>query len=1478
MMKVNMKKVLLLFALVSLVTSAKAQNSTMRVFKKSSVKMENGTLLAPRHDASLDETTVWGYYTGSFDGLISVGTSQAGTFSVAMKVPGEGVTEGASICGFKIPIFKATNMTNVSVFVTSALDGEYEMTKSIDKSALKNSSYVSVALDEEYAIPADGVYVGYTFTISQVLDLGDAKPIMTDGVSTAKEQLWVKAGIGPFQDCSSDGFGASALQVYLKNMNQNKYDVAPYGFDEVTVVLGEEASADVMLVNQGSEGITSFVYTVATDMADADFEKEITLPTPVKGFNAYTTVSLPLPTDAVTGQTLKTITITKVNGHENAAAEKSCEGKLTTLSKIVPKAVAVEELVGTGEGWSPRGYVGMEIMRETFGNQFVGLGLHQFNSSDAMYLAKNSYAQLAFTGSPSCLLNRTGDPIDPYHGTGDGICDDIRQALAVPAKAAVNITATLNEAKTKVDATATVESTFNNASFTVEFALVADQLSGTGSAWNQSNFYYQFTADQVGNDPFFTPFCSGGVYGQSIISDYKFNDVVIAGCYVDGSNPLPPLTNMKVSEPQEVNCTLMMPTKTTLKNAINYDKVYAVALVIDSEGHITNAAKVKVKNNPSETQSLTFNGLPVLNYGDDPYELPQTTEEGLPLTWEIVSEKAIAHIEGTKLFVDGAGNGTLVATQEGDDIYFPFTKEYNLTVEKAQLTITANSYTIIKGDEIPEFEYTINGFINNETIDVLISLPTIHCDATSDSPTGTYEITIDGAEAENYNPVYVSGTLVIKTDHGIAFADNLVKQICVNKWDTDKDGELSVEEAVSVTELGNTFQNSAITSFNELRKFSGLQTISTSAFQGCTELSQITLPEGINKIDNNAFAYCYSLQSVTIPEGVQAIGNRAFYRCGSLSSVNIPEGVTTIGNEAFTDCDFLTSLTIPSSMESIGQDAFSGCIGLTSVTMMCQNIGNWFCQSNSVREIILSDGVVSIGDSAFQDCTKLSLISIPESVTRIGDNSFSGCSSLQSIDLPDNVEYIGVNAFRDIEKIYVNRGSVSLINLWSSAPEKTPYEKITEKQLLAPKVDFDVTQTTVTMQITPYYPENSYSYNRFEMDMADSDEYIPIESDELFVSGLYPEYNENVILKVAKDNFSYQYRATYRTLDINPDVSAGKTMASSIEFLGTYEKGDAVVTNQMFVVNGQTAEGNTFTQNGLDPATSYDVTFSIVVSYGDNGEYSKTYECTKTYMTETLNFTTQPAKVIGKNDVIVSAASNLDDGEFNVGFEWRRTDTDESLFESNKGQAYLYEGIIEGYIRNLNENFLWKFRPYYTADSGNEYYGEWKGIDLSDDQSYFEPTVHTYATIDIEDGTATVSGYAQRGSDEIEEEGFLYWKESADTNETSLHAPAYSSIPDNAIQVTAEGTLMQAQLKGLRPETSYQYVAFIRTVKGDEFYGAVRSFTTGTFQIATDIETAVQCQPTEAIYDMSGRKHNKIQKGLNIIRMADGTTRKVVVK
>ena len=94
-----------------------------------------------------------------------------------------------------------------------------------------------------------------------------------------------------------------------------------------------------------------------------------------------------------------------------------------------------------------------------------------------------------------------------------------------------------------------------------------------------------------------------------------------------------------------------------------------------------------------------------------------------------------------------------------------------LTVTKAPLTITAKSYTIKQGDALPTFEATYEGFKNNETEAVLAKKPTITTTATSASAPGTYEITISGAEATNYDITYVKGTLTItKADEVVVTA------------------------------------------------------------------------------------------------------------------------------------------------------------------------------------------------------------------------------------------------------------------------------------------------------------------------------------------------------------------------------------------------------------------------------------------------------------------------------------------------------------------------------------------------------------------------------------------------------------------------------------------------------------------------------------------------------------------------------------
>ncbi|MGN0624339.1 MAG: leucine-rich repeat domain-containing protein, partial [Oscillospiraceae bacterium] len=89
------------------------------------------------------------------------------------------------------------------------------------------------------------------------------------------------------------------------------------------------------------------------------------------------------------------------------------------------------------------------------------------------------------------------------------------------------------------------------------------------------------------------------------------------------------------------------------------------------------------------------------------------------------------------------------------------------------------------------------------------------------------------------------------------------------------------------------------------------------AFEDCTSLTSITIPNSVTSIGSNAFNYCTSLTSITIPNSVTSIGGGAFNTCTSLTSITIPNSVTSIGYSAFENCTSLTSITIPNSVTSI---------------------------------------------------------------------------------------------------------------------------------------------------------------------------------------------------------------------------------------------------------------------------------------------------------------------------------------------------------------------------------------------------------------------------------------------------------------------------------------------------------------------------------------------------------------------------------
>ncbi|MBO5586034.1 MAG: leucine-rich repeat domain-containing protein [Bacteroidaceae bacterium] len=102
--------------------------------------------------------------------------------------------------------------------------------------------------------------------------------------------------------------------------------------------------------------------------------------------------------------------------------------------------------------------------------------------------------------------------------------------------------------------------------------------------------------------------------------------------------------------------------------------------------------------------------------------------------------------------------------------------------------------------------------------------------------------------------------------------------------------------------------------------------IGDHAFEYCSDLTSVSIPNSVTSIGSFAFRNCSGLTSVFIPGGVTSIGSSAFVRCSGLTSVSIPAGVTAIGSSAFSGCIGLTSVDIPSSVMFIGSNAFVICI------------------------------------------------------------------------------------------------------------------------------------------------------------------------------------------------------------------------------------------------------------------------------------------------------------------------------------------------------------------------------------------------------------------------------------------------------------------------------------------------------------------------------------------------------------------------
>ena len=204
--------------------------------------------------------------------------------------------------------------------------------------------------------------------------------------------------------------------------------------------------------------------------------------------------------------------------------------------------------------------------------------------------------------------------------------------------------------------------------------------------------------------------------------------------------------------------------------------------------------------------------------------------------------------------------------------------------------------------------------------------------------------------------------------------------------------------------------------------------------------TEFDIPEGVTKIAPYAFVTNKKLARVTIPSTVKEIGRNAFYDCELVRSIYIPDSVKTVGAGAFSWCLNLKELRVPEKLSDIGRRAFYPTYVTTHadddfvvlgdgvlvaylgkpyyvvIPGYVKTVADVFYANEQVEEVVISEGVERIGDSAFFGCKALERVEVPDSVKKIDDWAFYGCPKLKDVTIPDGAE-IGEYSFGACEKI-----------------------------------------------------------------------------------------------------------------------------------------------------------------------------------------------------------------------------------------------------------------------------------------------------------------------------------------------------------------------------------------------------------------------------------------------------------------------------
>lgn len=242
----------------------------------------------------------------------------------------------------------------------------------------------------------------------------------------------------------------------------------------------------------------------------------------------------------------------------------------------------------------------------------------------------------------------------------------------------------------------------------------------------------------------------------------------------------------------------------------------------------------------------------------------------------------------------------------------------------------------------------------------------------------------------------------------IVFSDNIA-DIGLDAFKGTKWDEMTQEGIIYIGKVLYAYRGAMLPN-TSIEIKAGTMTIKDNAFQWCSNLASITIPNSVTQIGNNVFEGCRSLKSIGLPNGIVTIGNRAFALCDSVAKVEIPSSVTSIGSAVFDDCYNLVEIAVANDNQYYTSD--DGILFNKEKTRLikypAKKVSTTYVLPNTVR-------IIEYG--AFGSCSNLNSIELPNSVTSIEDYAFSYCYNLTKIVIPADMMFIGDNAFIQCVKL-----------------------------------------------------------------------------------------------------------------------------------------------------------------------------------------------------------------------------------------------------------------------------------------------------------------------------------------------------------------------------------------------------------------------------------------------------------------------------